>query len=364
MYSEEVSDKKREVEFRFDRELDGFLKISSEIMKRKCSINEETICRDDEIENDNETLDCLKWFTEKIYKNRKIDIRDHIKGFERLYNLNKREILKTDITDEWIRDKNIYLQFGEGLIKLKKDDLKFRIKISEIYNASISNKKYTEEKMLDGDDDKVLDADLYRTENFVLKLMRLFYYIIDVPEDSSILEDIVRKFENDLNVPDNRRVVPKYKSKNGGSGGPDLVHEFTKRVKNIIQDNELPINLPENIDAIDNAALLNFADSFLQNPQAQNILKGIIGTVKGLDQNMIKNVTSEFMKEDGTVNLGSMKKITDSLYQGDISGIKNMASQIGINMSSEKFAEIGDQIKNFDTSSIQIPEQLLQSENE
>ena len=359
MYSDEPVDEKKDIEVKFDRELQGFLRISNDIMRRKCLINDDSLYEIEEINYDKETLAFLNYYIDKIYKNRKVDIRDHIKNFERFYNINKRDILKTDISDSWIKNNNVYLQFGEGFTQLKKQELKFRIRISDIYNTTFKNKKYSENKMMDNDEDKVDESDFHRSDNFLLKFIRLFYYIIDVPEDNEILEDIVRKLENDLNVPDSKRVAPKYKSKNGERKGPDLVSEFVKRVNGVINKYDFPINLPQNVDTIDTDSLLNFTDSVIQNPQVEKILQTIITAAKGLDHNAIKDTASKFMSEDGVVNTEPLKKITDSLYSGNFNEIKEMATKIGINMNSDNFKEIGDQLKNFDTSTLALPDNII-----
>lgn len=355
MYADESLDEKHVSLLNFDRELEGFLKISIEIMKRKCSINDSESRDMAEVENDNDTFSKLNSYTDTLYKNSKIELKHHLKSFERFYTRNKRSILKTDISDEWLSNGD-FVQFGDGFLALEEKHIRFRINVSAIYMAAVSNKKYTEACILDNEDDKINESDLYRCENFILKLIRIFYHIITITEDRETLEDIIRKYENDLNVPDNRRVAPKYKARNGTGGGPDLVYEMTKRVQSVINDNELPVKMPENIDSLNTEVLLGFADSILQNDQTKNILSTLFNTVKGIDPSVINNLKSNFISDNGTFNMEPIKKITDSLYSGNTSEIQNMASNIGIDLNSNSFKQITDSFNNFDSSSIKLPD--------
>lgn len=132
----------------------------------------------------------------------------HIVYFENIFNANRSIILSG--SDAWIHDKNIVVQFGEGR-KLSATELaatkNIRLELSKIYGFAYDIKRKAEELAKDGlvNPD---EQDLIRERILMLHIMRIFYFICDTDDRTSIGK-IVTFIENELAVPAEKRSVGK-----------------------------------------------------------------------------------------------------------------------------------------------------------
>lgn len=278
-----------------------------------------------------DTLDINKVFHYsclKKYMNvfNKCDIKtDHILYFSHLFNNNRNQILSGKM-ENVLLEKNAYVQYGQGKIKIGKSEEVYRIMITEIYKDALENKKKAEslQNLIDFDaiENCEYSYNLHRDKNFLYKLSKIFYYIINTG-DRTRLGEIVSYYENELSVPPSKRII---KVQTGED--ENFVGKIVQKLSDAAAMNGVDLGI--NIDSLPNIngkAIENLLDNFLNNEATSNLFGVLANAYKSMDMGEIKK---DFINNNGSINYGSIGKIASSVSNGDLSKIKEIGDKMNL----------------------------------
>lgn len=302
---------------------------------------------------------CLTKFSFVFSKSK--EKSENIMYFSLFYNRNRNAILNGNFENIFL--KNQYVQFGENKIQLKEGDECYRIMLSEIYRDALDNKADAESKrdLIDFEDEENREYyyNLCRDKNFLYKLSKIFYYIIDT-NDRARLSEIVSSFEEELSIPQSKRIIKK------NAEGDNIIGEIFSKVSNAALDNGIDISSfldPQNAPKIDNTFILNTLDSFLNNPSTKKLFNVASGFLNNMDKNKLEEIKQEIIGEDGNINMAPVSNIIGSTLSGNMEPIKNFSEKMKLDellnpeieneiSNIEGVNEISKMMQNFDMSKL------------
>ncbi len=124
---------------------------------------------------------------------------EHFDYFETLLENQRENIFKTLENDDWLKNGNIIIQFGEGIKGLSEKCKDIKILLSNIYNCALDLQESAKKLVSDLSDEYSQNRDLIRPSILLLHLMRIFYAICE-ENDRKPIGDIVTTLEVDLNI--------------------------------------------------------------------------------------------------------------------------------------------------------------------
>lgn len=233
---------------------------------------------------------------------------DHIPFVTTLYTKNKSSILKGD-NDLWLRDKNLYLQLGDGVED--KPDPKVRIGITVIYKTAVDMRDDYEKKL--GDVMDILSASVPEysyPDEFLLALYSLFHYVAS-EEERLTLSKIIIRIKKDMGEETEERgekgekenVNEGKQESNGGFGG--MMGMMEGIIKGLGVKN---IRLPSEQE------MTSQITNVVSNPEIQKVFSGAISQLSGGSGDMGVMLTNLVDKlKDPTLIQGLQKGAEESL---------------------------------------------------
>jgi len=199
--------------------------------------------------------------------------------------------------------------------------------ITEIYKDAIENRKKAEslQDLIDFEAEENFEYsyNLHRDTNFLYKLSKIFYYIINTG-DRVNLSVLVSHYEDKLSVPAGKRIIKKEER--------GVIGQIIQKVSDAAAQKGINIGItPETIPNIDSKTILSFVDLFLNNEATSKLLDVASGAFKNNDMmNNFNNIKNEFVNNDGSMNFGSIKNIITSVSSGDLRPIKEMSEKMNL----------------------------------
>ncbi len=193
----------------------------------------------------------------KIYD--RTEPEEHLWYFQKLFNQNRPAILRGPERDNWIKNGNIILHFGEE-IKIPIRDAKVHLSI--IYNTSIKLRDEMEEA-LDGLPDVEQSHELMYPTILLLHLYRIFKEICESDEDKSKMSGYIKDLENEAGIKKSKRSNNNNDDDNGLSG---LMGMATGLME------QMGMKLPEGQKLPSGNELTSAISGVMQNPQAKSFL--------------------------------------------------------------------------------------------
>lgn len=315
-----------------NNEVQSLLRLSKKILDK----NDELL----ESVKESDESKCLTKFSEILSVG---GSKYSIEYFEDLFNKYKKGILLTHQTDAWLTKMGeVIIQFGDtrkNKVELSEEEKLYRFCVSSIYRKSLQNSEITNSKLqesLDNIDEDDIGGEEIMTYNFLLKLMRIFYCIIDT-RDSPKIEKIVQYFENKLEVPEDKRLAPVT-----NNSGPDIVSELAKIASEVAKEND--INLPiGDTNMINTNSILTFVKNLQNNPLSKTLIKTGIQSFKDTDKEKLKGFTDQMKTPTGEINFEGIKNIATDVFEsfksGDPSKLSGIAEEAGLKVP-ENFKDI------------------------
>lgn len=285
----------------FDREFKNLIEQSLEIITEKYGV----------------TINPERTYINKyssIYN--KMKPKEHFIYFERLYDKNEDVILGTLSSDKWIKNGNISIIFGKGILEKVKKEI--QIPLSKIYNMAIELKVKAEEEM-EEDDPDVNEANILKPNIILLHLMRIFYYIKIYKEDKADgrLIDIIKFLENELGCP--TEIIPEAKAMVKTEGGTDAgsgvssgLSTLFNVAKNLMRN--MGVTPPDNIPAPTESDMENAINKVFTNENTQNTISSVLSSLQNTDDinGIIRSLMDTF-KDPKTIEslTESVSGITD-----------------------------------------------------
>ncbi len=290
-----IDDEKRlKIEFKrekFNKEFRSLIEQSREIINTKFG-------RSIEFGKITPELICLDRYL-AIYNN--TTPQEHYTYFETLFNRKRNEILNFPDDDQWIRSGKIIIQFGEGIKSTKEIEQKrkqVRIEISAIFLMAC-DLQLIAEKALDGIDEKFADQaggkDLIRPNIILLHLMRIFYYLNDTSDKSSILI-IVNKMEELIGATKTGEKISPQIESNANQTSSGLSGIFTMATSMM---EKFGIKPPPGMKPPTDADISNVMENVFTNANTQNAISTMFTQLNKCEnigevvQEVVKNVTEQ-----------------------------------------------------------------------
>lgn len=267
------ADFKREA---FDKEFRSLIKQCKETITAKYGMSLE-------FGNSRPELICLNKYL-GIYNNTKPE--EHYAYLETIYNKKRTAILGTLTNDNWLRNGNLVIQFGDG-IKVSREQeerrKQIRVMLSAIFLIAVELQEHAE-KVLEGIDNQFIGdggKDLIRPNILLLHLMRIFYHLND-GSDKAQLGNIVTQLENDLGVTKKTVGQEPWNMSLPNSSTPGL----TGGLKGIMtmataMMEKFGIAPPPGMTDHTEEEINNVVNNVFNNEVTQNALQGMLSSLKG-----------------------------------------------------------------------------------
>jgi len=204
---------------------------------------------------------------------------DHLPYFMRVYQKNKIAILRGYEDDNWLRDGNIIIRYGE----LEGVRAELKLMLSAIYNIGLEIKKRVESNRKGLYKERPGECEeLTYTQIFMLHLYRIFKEGLDNNKEKETLTKCINEIEMILNLNDGEN----NKANENGFGG--LINMATNLMST------LNIKPPEGVSMPKEEEVGAAIGSIFNNPQTQNTIGTIfkdISECKDINQILQKLVT-------------------------------------------------------------------------
>ena len=116
---------------------------------------------------------------------------EHFIYFEKLLENKGNLIVKTLTNDDWLRNGNVIIQFGEGVKGLSEKCKDIKILLSKVYTCALELQESAKKLVSELSDEYAQNRDLIRPSIILLHLMRIFYAIATDGEEKKQLGDNV-----------------------------------------------------------------------------------------------------------------------------------------------------------------------------
>ena len=241
---------------------------------------------------------------------------EHFIYFEKLLADKRKWILNTLENDDWLKNGNIIIQFGEGVKGLSEKCKDIKILLSKVYTCALELQESAKKLVSDLSDEYAQNKDLIRPSIILLHLMRIFYAISN-DEDKKQLGDIVTTLETDLNIKV-KTVKPQFTpSLRGASGFEDIFNIAKTAMK------AGGIDLPDEIQAPTNDQFTEVMNTLFSNDSTKSLFQKFAASLQNTDdmgttmQNLLqtavdpdtlKNIQSSFLQTAEIAKENSIKK--------------------------------------------------------
>ena len=235
---------------KFEQSLDRLFKILQKVLE----VREKYVLN---LTGSNPTLLCLNKYI-KAYeydstKYGKEGIKSHINYFEKIYNTHRESVLTGYKNDNWLKNGQIIIQFGEETNGIGISNVK--ILLSTIYNEACDIRTRAEEKLVGLSDEEYQKCqEIIYPEIILLHLYRIFVYILEQKSNSTDLiklRNCLRDLEVELKIPtasaqaapSTTPVAPTAPSENslGGLGGlMNMATQFMQKIGMNVEGIQLP----------------------------------------------------------------------------------------------------------------------------
>lgn len=237
---------------------------------------------------------------------------EHYQYFENLYNRNRQAVLNCRKDNLWIIKNKLTIQFGEGT-KLAEKCKQIRIPITDIFTIAFDLQDKAE-AMLDGFEDRTLGGkDLIRPNILLLHLIRIFYYLTD-GSDREQLSKIISELEDELGVPNDKRVAPSLNTVtapssdvNPGSAVTGGLSGLFTMATSMMQ--KMGINPPEGLKTPSEDEITNVISSVFNSEVTQNAIQGVFSSLNG--QQDLGSAIGQMMK--GLADPNAMAAIQETV---------------------------------------------------
>lgn len=241
---------------------------------------------------------------------------EHFGYFETLLEDKRKFILNTLDNDDWLKNGNIVIQFGEGIKGLSDKCKDIKILLSNIYNCAIELQESAKKLVSDLSDEYAQNRDLIRPSIILLHLMRIFYAICE-EEDKKTIGLIVTKLEIDLNI--KVRTVKSFTPSLGGESGFEGIFNIAKSAMAAGG-----IELPEEIQAPTNDQFKEVMQTLFSNDGAKSIFQKLAASLQNnddvtttmqnilhtaMDPETLKNIQSSFLQTAEIAKENTIKKL-------------------------------------------------------
>lgn len=173
----------------FDKNMSDLFRICERIQQAKELTNLKASL-------ENRVNPIMKYYRNYVKVYRMTEPNEHVADVVALFKRHRYSLLKGD-DDAWLREKNVTLQYGDGLKETK--DVK--IMLSSFYNSSLQVKEAVE-RQLEGLSQEAYEdrAELIFCDLLRLHLYRLMHEAVEPGADKEALDKIVRNLEKELGL--------------------------------------------------------------------------------------------------------------------------------------------------------------------
>ena len=226
---------------------------------------------------------------------------EHFVYFQSLLEDKRKSIFKSLENDDWLKNGDVIIQFGEGVKGLSEKCKDIKILLSNIYNCALDLQESAKKLVSDLSDEYSQNRDLIRPSIILLHLMRIFYAICN-EEDRKSIGDIVTTLEVDLNI----RVKTVKPPQILGESSFESIFNIAKTAMQAGG-----IELPDDIKAPTNDQFQEVLTTLFSNDGTKSLFQKFAATLKNTDDigTTVQNLFQTAIDPD------TMKSIQSSLLQ-------------------------------------------------
>ena len=276
----------------FNREMNALFEQSLEILSSRYSVS---ISLGKEIKE----ISCLKRY-QSIYS--ATTPQEHFDYFKKLLDSKRKLIYKSMENDDWLKNGNVIIQFGEGIKGMSEKCKHIKILLSNIYNAALELQE-TAKKLISDLGESTPNKDMIRSSIILLHLMRIFYAIGE-EDDKKPIGDIISKLETDLNI--KVKTVKHVSILNGGESSFEGIFNIAKTAMKAGG-----IDLPDEIQAPTNDQFKEVIETLFSNDSTKSLFQKFAAALKSNDDlgTTVQNLMNTAIDPE------TMKSISSSLLQ-------------------------------------------------
>lgn len=273
---------------KFEKSLEELLKISKDILVANDKINLKFSSKK------NPVLARLENYI-KTTESNETDASDHIWSFQKIYEKNKRAILRGPAGDSWLTTtgKEVTVNFGEQF-SLRND---IKIHLTIIYSNACKIRDQIEES-LQGLPDINQAEELLYVPTFMLRLYEIFAEVCDFKEDKEKLEDFIDILSKEAKI---KTTKAKAANNDPLSGFMDMVTPIMK---------QMGVQLPEGQKMPSAQELTNNLQTMMQRPEVSSKIGNVLKDLQGC--NNLGEMFSKVMSRAG-LNSAAVDSIKDNI---------------------------------------------------